>query len=104
MRTHEQIDERSLAMVRAIVGKIDRDPTRAGLTKARATCQRWYQERPLPAIKEWLDILDRPWEQVRLVLVADSEEGKRLRQSDPFCGILTPKERWEIYRTFSDAR
>jgi len=32
------------------------------------------------------------------ILLDESEEGTRLRQIDPFCGILTPKERWEIYR------
>ena len=104
MRTHEQIDERSLAMARAIVAKIDQDPMRAGLAKARATCRRWHQERPQPAIKEWLEILDRPWEQVRAVLLDESEEGQRLRQSDPFCGILTPRERWQIYRGHSETR
>ena len=77
MRTHEQIDERSLAMARAIVAKIDQDPMRAGLAKARATCRRWHQERPQPAIKEWLEILDRPWEQVRAVLLDESEEKQR---------------------------
>ena len=38
MRTHQQIDERSVALARAIVEKIDRDPARHGLEKARATC------------------------------------------------------------------
>lgn len=104
MRTHELIDERSLALAQAIVAKIDRDPARAGLVKARATCRRWHQERPFPAVEEWLDILDLPWEQVREVLLDESEEGQRLRQSDPFCGILTPRERWEVYRKFCEAR
>jgi len=35
---------------------------------------------------------------VRAVLLDESDEGQRLRQSDPFCGVLTPRERWEIYR------
>ena len=104
MRTHQQIDQRSLAMVRAIVDKIDGDPTRAGLTKARATCQRWSARSPSAAIQEWLKILDRPWEQIREVLLDGSEEGQRLRQSDPFSGVLTPQERWEIYRQFSETR
>jgi hypothetical protein len=86
-------------MARAIVAKIDQDPMRAGLAKARAVCERWHRQRPDDlATKEWLIILDRPWEQVREVLLDDSEEGRRLRQSDPFCGILTPQERWDIYR------
>jgi hypothetical protein len=103
MKTHEQIDERSLAMARAIVNKIDRDPARTGLEKARATCRRWFQQQPAPAIGEWLDILERPWEEIRAVLLEESEHGQRLRQSDPFCGILTPQERWLIYRAHYEA-
>ena len=29
MKTHQRIDERSIAMAKAIVGRIDRDPARA---------------------------------------------------------------------------
>ena len=102
MRTHQEIDERSLVMARAIVAKIDNDPTRAGLKRAREVCSRWLNKSPSPKIAEWLEILNRPWEQIREVLLDESEEGKRLRQSDPFCGILTPHERWEIYRAFNE--
>ncbi len=104
MRTHQQIDERSLRMARAVVARIDQDPARAGLAHARVVCKRWYEQRPSPAIKEWLQILSQPWEQVREVLLDESQEGQRLRQSDPFCGILTPTERWQIYREYNDAR
>jgi hypothetical protein len=100
MKTHQEIDQRSLALSRAIVARIDRDPARSGLLKARALCERWFRERPEPAIGEWRNILAGPWEQIREVLLDDSEEGRRLRQSDPFCGILTPQERWSIYRDF----
>lgn len=98
MKTHTKIDRRSLAMAQAIVAKIDSDPTRAGLDKARATCQRWFETRPRPAIQEWLQLLRQPWEVIRKLLIDESEMGQRLRQSDPFCGILTPSERWSIYR------
>jgi hypothetical protein len=102
MKTHEQIDQRSLAMARAIVARIDRDPSRAGLAKARTTCRRWFQERRQRAVQEWLEILEKPWEQIREVLLDESAEGRRLRQSDPFCGILSPQERWQIYRDFCE--
>jgi hypothetical protein len=102
MKTHQQIDERSLALAKAIVEKIDRDPARLGLEKARAVCVRWYEQRPLPAIGEWLKILQEPWEVIRRVLLDESQSGQRLRQSDPFCGILTPQERWAIYRKYND--
>ncbi|MGA2175198.1 MAG: hypothetical protein ABSH38_09480 [Verrucomicrobiota bacterium] len=89
-------------MAKAIVEKIDRDPARAGVGKAKATCQRWYREHPGPALGEWLHILERSWEEIRRVLLEESEEGKRLRQSGPFCGVLTPQERWAIYRAFHE--
>jgi hypothetical protein len=89
-------------MARAIVERIDLDPARRGLTKARDTCRRWYNQRPEPAIREWLEILERPWEEIRTILLDSTDEGQRLRQSDPFCGILTPEERWTIYKQFSE--
>ena len=103
VRTHQEIDQRSLAMAKAIVDKLDRDPEHSGLTRARSTCRRWYEERRLPAVREWMDILERPWSEIRLILLDDSEEGQRLRQSDSFRGVLTPRERWRIYKTHHEA-
>jgi len=102
MRDHRLIDMRSLALARAVVEKIDADPRRAGLSKAKAVCEKWARRRHDPAALEWLEILKRPWEEVRAVLLDESEEGARLRQNSPFCGILTPKERWRIYRGFRE--
>jgi hypothetical protein len=103
MKTHEQIDRRSLLLAKAVAGKIDADPKRKGLDLARSVCERWLaRQSGGPAVREWREILKRPWSQVRRVLLDESEEGQRLRQSTPFCGILTPKERWDIYRTFRD--
>jgi hypothetical protein len=97
MRTHQAIDRRSLEMVRQIVEKIDADPSRAGFERAKHTCRRWADMGRASA-REWLALLERPWEEVRLILLDESDEGQRLRQTDPFTGILTPQERWEIYR------
>ncbi len=101
MRTHQEIDERSLALAHAVADQIDRDPQREGLRLARENCTRWLQRGAHPAILEWQCLLGQEWESVRKVLLDDSEEGRRLRQSTPFCGILTPQERWEIYGRFS---
>lgn len=97
MRTHQQIDRRSLAMARRIVGKIDADPERRGFAHAKSVCARWV-EQGIVSAREWLMLLEQPWEEVRATLLDESDEGQRLRQTDPFCGILTPRERWEIYR------
>lgn len=99
MKTHEAIDRRSLEMARRIAAKIDDDPLREGLAHARRVCSRWVAKGNVPA-REWMAILSRDWPEIRGVLLDDSEEGRRLRQNDPFCGILTPAERWEIYREF----
>jgi hypothetical protein len=104
MKTHQQIDRRSLAMAEAIVSKIDQDPQQTGMLKARATCSRWMKRRATPANREWLEILDRPWEEIRALLLEDSERGRRLRQNDPFCGILTPQERWAIYSEYREEK
>lgn len=52
----------------------------------------------IPSAREWVILLEKPWEEVRSILLDESDEGQRLRQTDPFCGILTAVERWEIYR------
>lgn len=98
MKTHHQIDQRSLALARAVVEAIDQDPARAGLERARSTCRRWTLQSPSPAVAEWSRILEREWEAIRLLLLDPGEEGCRLRQSSPFCGVLSPRARWEIYR------
>ena len=97
VRTHQEIDRRSLEMVRRIVAKIDADPERQGLGHARRVCERWVAQ-GIRSAREWLTLLDKPWEEMRAILLDESDEGQRLRQTDPFCGILTPEERWEIYR------
>jgi hypothetical protein len=95
MRNHDAIDRRSLAMARRIVAKIDADPRL--LDHAHRVCARWVERGNVPAM-EWMEILRQPWADIRAILLDDSEESRRLRQNDPFCGILTPRERWEIYR------
>jgi hypothetical protein len=97
MKDHQAIDRRSLEMARQIVAKIDADPQREGLEHAKRVCARWVERGNVPA-REWIAILQRPWPDIRGILLEDSEESRRLRQNDPFCGILTPAERWEIYR------
>jgi hypothetical protein len=102
MQTHGQVDERSLALARAVARKIDADPNHEGLLRARAVCARWMEREPSEACAEWIELLADSWPAVRDVLLDPSDRGQRLRQSSPFCGILTPAERWAIYRTLAD--
>lgn len=102
MRTHEQVDRRSLRLASEVASRIDADPSRAGLIRARETCRRWHNREPLVVYREWFAILKRPWSEVRQALLDPSEDGRRLRQTDPFCGVLSPRERWKVYKEFAE--
>lgn len=69
------------------------------LAKARKTLERWLERvdgSSRPTLLEWREILGKSPTQVREVLMGEDEHCKRLRQSSPFCGILTARERTEI--------
>lgn len=103
---HQGIEERSIALHRAIVERIRRDPRLMEI--ARANLYRLEQrflnagETPPGWLLEWKAILQNlSLDELEAVLVSPGEEARRLRQSSPFSGILTPRERWEIYEAFS---
>ncbi len=96
MDTHQQIDERSLLLAQAVALKIDRQESH--LEKVRA----WAEQHRNPATEEWLKILDAPWVEIREALLDPGPEGQRRRQSSPFVGVLTPQERWQVYREFTE--
>lgn len=104
MDAHQRIDAWSLAMMKEIVTRIDTDPDRKGLQRAVATLQRWHDNDSNKATGEWLQLLDLPWEELRTRLLDEGELGQRLRSSAPFCGVLSPRERLEIFREFRAAR
>lgn len=92
--SHQWMDEVDLAMCRAIAERVRRNP---GLMRIpRENLRRWRRKiRPWPsAFREWEQILARnSLERVLEILTQDNDEGQRLRQSDPFVGILSEKER-----------
>ena len=102
MRSHDVIDERSLALARLVADKLERDPSL--LETARTNLKRWMAadvDRPHPAYKEWLELIDGlPLNSILNILRTDSENNRRLRQSSPFAGILTHDERWRILRSY----
>jgi hypothetical protein len=99
--SHSQIDERNRLLAEEVARKIDADPHGHALARVRALCARWLATPSAsPDLKRWQDILARPWAEIRAHLLDLSEEGTRLRQSSPFCGVLSPRERWRIYKEF----
>lgn len=95
--SHALLDQRALAMHRLIAEKLRRDPSL--LAVAQANIARWKSTASpsaLARLEEWEAILRQPLESILEVLTSESEEATRLRQSSPFCGILTPAERTHI--------
>jgi hypothetical protein len=95
---HQRLERRGLALAREVVRKIDADPSRRGLERARQLCNQWLKERPNPYLQLWASLLQQDWSEVRRTLLDDSSQAFQLRQNSPFCGVLTPQERWAVYR------
>jgi len=100
MESHQHIDARSFALARLIASRIDADPEHQAVDTACARCARWRKTAPCADLELWAELLRKPWPEIRAVLLDPSERGTRLRQSNPFCGVLSPRERWTLYRSF----
>jgi hypothetical protein len=97
MNPHWVIDAHSLAMDRLIAQRLRENP--AVLDKARTVLAKWMTSCDAsvrPVFEEWRAILDGPISGVFAVLEGVDERSTRLRQSSPFCGILSPAERASI--------
>ena len=96
---HPEIDAKVLALTRSTVARIDEDPSlvRSGLENI----ERWTESKGgyLPRCHaEWLELIERySWEQLREMLLEESDEGQRLRSSHPFTGLVTEQERRRVY-------
>lgn len=96
---HDRLDEIRRRTHVAIATKIDADP--ALLDVPRRNIHRWAEHmgRMPSAYAEWLETLDRPWPEIRHILVSPDENSVRMRQSTPFSGILSQRERLTIRGT-----
>lgn len=103
MRSHEWIDQRSLALHEAVAAKLEARPEL--LDVARANLQRWLAASPVAALREWQEFLDRTSLPDLLALLrSPDEQAARLRQSSPFAGLLSPKERRAILDDYESRR
>jgi hypothetical protein len=99
---HELAMERSLAFHREIADRLLRDP--AILNRARDRVRSWAADFPeRPFVKRWASILEGSPESVAAFLVERTELAQELRQSSPFAGVLSPAERWRLWRETRDA-
>ncbi|MFQ6759458.1 MAG: hypothetical protein D9V46_00580 [Deltaproteobacteria bacterium] len=97
MPSHQEIDQRSLALHRLIAEKIRQDPSL--FEKPRETLGRWRKTvctNSQPYLEEWQRLVDMGIEECLTVATEDSERANAMRQASPFCRILTNEERWEF--------
>jgi hypothetical protein len=100
LRGHQRIDQRSLALHRAIAEKLRAQPELIEI--ARENLDRWSQarSRSQPYWEAWREILNRPLAEILDLLNEESEKMTALRQATPFAGVLEPAERWSVYARF----
>lgn len=102
MRTHQEIDSRSLALHRLVAAKIRNDP--ALFERARATLARWRSSvcvQSQPYLEEWQRLMDQGADVCLTVAVDDSEKATAMRQSSPFSGLLTNRERFAFLKAWN---
>ena len=95
---HPEIDRRSLERAKLIVAKVDANPSLIRI--AVENLERWMKRTgdvPNACDVEWMALVtERPWSELRAILLDESDEGQRLRSSHPFIGILTDEERESV--------
>ncbi len=100
-RTHQVLDQRSLDLHRLIAEKIRRDPILFG--KVSTTLSRWkniVSGSSLPYIREWDSLVQQGCDKCLAIATEDSPRATALRQSSPFCGILSNAERSHFLKTW----
>ena len=99
MRTHQEIDARSLAMHRLIAEKIRRDPSL--FQHITHTLQHWQDTvdaASQPYLAKWDQLTKLGMDACLNASIENSQKATALRQCSPFCGVLTPRERFEFLK------
>lgn len=96
---HRRRDDERLRLHRLIAQRLLRNPAET-VAIARANLRRWRESMgPQPYYEEWENLLDTHTPQELASLIsADDEQGRRLRQSTPFVGVVPRTEGDEIIR------
>jgi hypothetical protein len=100
---HRLRDAERLALHEFIADHLRAEPEKV-LAIARANLERWLGSDPdsQPYYREWQEIIEsRPLTDILALITSETEEGRRLRQSTPFTGVVTQQER---ERAFAAAR
>ena len=103
MTNHQNIDARSRALSSAIADELRRQPVLVDVAKKNVAA--WMKSSSSgvrSTLDEWADALEGSPEQIIELLTGEGERAVRLRQSNPFAGVLSSKQRNEILNRFSE--
>jgi hypothetical protein len=97
-RLHQLAEARSLALHGRVVEFLRDDPSLRD--RAYKNVERWSAEGTLaPAYAErWRQALALPLPELIALLLDPGEEACALRQTSPFSFVVSPQERWQIWR------
>lgn len=95
-------DRRSVALHHAIAGKLMDDPDSV-LRVARENLARMRSRHPEAGelLSEWAKVLERSVPEIVHILSDPGLRSRELRHVTPFGGVLTARERTEVYRRFA---
>lgn len=104
--SHDIHDLISLELARRIAAGLPQHPEWMEL--ARANLRRWSEQNRnatslLRCYEEWQKLLLQPLSEIIRVMIAETEDGQRLRQNSPFAGALSASEVWRIKSVFRHA-
>jgi transcriptional regulator with XRE-family HTH domain len=97
-------DRRSLELHRAIADKLAADPALV-VRKARRNVARMLQANPDASalLSAWRRALLLPTSDLIDLLQDPRPHARELRHVSPFSGVLSPGERWDVYRRFGQS-
>jgi hypothetical protein len=101
MRSHTDLDRRSLALHQAVAARLRQQPEH--WPQVRATLRRWREQvdpRSQPYLLRWEQALDDGPEAALALATEDSQSAAALRQCSPFTGILSHAERFAFLKSW----
>ena len=96
---HAVAEETSLELHRLVAEALRAKPAQLG--KARERVLDWLRDGsvPRPVAEAWQRVLAAPVDEVAAFLCDPGERARQLRQSSPFAGFLSARQRWSVWRS-----
>ena len=103
MPNHRHIDARSRALAVAVADQLRREPALVDIAKRNfSTWMKSSSPSVRSTLEEWDIALHGSIDEVIELLTDEGERAVRLRQSNPFAGVLSSRHRTEILNRFSN--